>query len=249
MRIGLIIVGDEILSGRRTDKHLPKVVELLGDRGMSLDWVRVVGDDKELLDETLRDSFASGDIVFSTGGIGATPDDLTRESAARALGVATGRHPEGLKILEQWAHETRRELTELRYRLIEFPEGSTLIPNEYNSIPGFSIRDHHFVPGFPEMAWPMIAWVLDNHYAHLQGNQHRERAVMITGVYESHMIPILDEVLAQHPEVKVFCLPIISEEVSRIEAGVKGHSVAVKAAFATFKNLLDEKGYAWERIN
>ncbi|WP_278977136.1 molybdopterin-binding protein, partial [Oligella urethralis] len=79
-KFGLIIVGDEILSGRRQDKHLSKVIELLSARGMDLSWARFIGDDLDELVRIYRETFASGDIVFSTGGIGATPDDKTREA-------------------------------------------------------------------------------------------------------------------------------------------------------------------------
>src|SRR5690606_21249813 len=84
-RVGLIIVGDEILSGRRQDKHFAKIVQLLTERGLQLSWANIVGDDTEALVDTYRRSFASGDIVFSCGGIGATPDDKTRQAAAAAL--------------------------------------------------------------------------------------------------------------------------------------------------------------------
>ncbi|MFQ6687306.1 molybdopterin-binding protein, partial [Bordetella pertussis] len=84
-RIGLIIVGDEILSGRRQDKHFSKVVELLGARGLKLSWAELLPDDRATLAAVLRRSFASGDIVFSCGGIGGTPDDHTRQAAAEAL--------------------------------------------------------------------------------------------------------------------------------------------------------------------
>ena len=93
MNFGLIIVGDEILSGKRADKHLPKVIELLGARGLPLAWARYVGDDRERITADLSDAFASGDVVFSCGGIGATPDDHTRQCAAAALGVPLALHP------------------------------------------------------------------------------------------------------------------------------------------------------------
>jgi molybdenum cofactor synthesis domain-containing protein len=86
MTVGLIVVGDEILSGKRVDKHFAKVVELLTARGMELAWAEYVGDDPARITATLRRAFAGGDIVFSTGGIGATPDDHTRQCAAAALG-------------------------------------------------------------------------------------------------------------------------------------------------------------------
>ncbi len=85
---GLIIVGDEILSGKRADKHMPKVIELLSARGLSLDWADYVGDSPERITRTLARAFESNSIVFSCGGIGATPDDHTRQCAGKALGVA-----------------------------------------------------------------------------------------------------------------------------------------------------------------
>ena len=91
---GLIVIGDEILSGKRVDKHMPKVIELLGARGLQLGWAEYVGDVPERITAALKRAFASGDIVFSTGGIGATPDDHTRQCAAAALGVALELHPE-----------------------------------------------------------------------------------------------------------------------------------------------------------
>ncbi len=249
MRIGLTIVGDEILSGRRVDKHLPAVVEMLKQRGLALNWCRIVGDDNELLEATLRDSFASGDLVFSTGGIGGTPDDLTREAAARALNSHTERHPQGLEILKDFARERNRELKPVHYRMIEFPRGSELIPNPVNRIPGFSIRDHHFVPGFPEMAAPMIEWVLDNRYAHLADDQYTERAIMVYGQYESAMIPIMESVLVTYPGIKVFSLPVISEEKPRVELGVKGGLQQVTAAMADMASQLEAIGAAFEYIS
>src|SRR5205823_6527501 len=82
MAIGLIIIGDEILSGKRSDKHLPKVIELLAERGLQLAWAEVVGDDPVRITQTLRRTLAGPDIVFCSGGIGATPDDHTRQCAA-----------------------------------------------------------------------------------------------------------------------------------------------------------------------
>ena len=91
-RIGLIIVGDEILSGRRQDKHFSKVVELLSARGMQLGWAEVLPDDRDTLVAAYRRSFASGDVVLSCGGIGGTPDDHTRQAAAAALGRPLALH-------------------------------------------------------------------------------------------------------------------------------------------------------------
>jgi len=171
MALGLIIVGDEILSGRRQDKHFSKVLELVSARGMELSWVRYLGDDRARLVHAFRDTFGSGDTVLSCGGIGATPDDHTRQAAAEALGVELVLHPEAAELIRQRAAEMAREgkapadpqAPENRQRLKmgEFPAGARIIPNPYNRIPGFAIRGHYFVPGFPVMAWPMIEALLD----------------------------------------------------------------------------------------
>ena len=98
--IGLIIIGDEILSGKRADKHMSKVIELLNARGLSLSWARFLGDERDSITTNLRDAFAAPGIVFSCGGIGATPDDHTRQCAAAALGVELALHVEAQALIE-----------------------------------------------------------------------------------------------------------------------------------------------------
>jgi molybdopterin-biosynthesis enzyme MoeA-like protein len=179
MNIGLIIVGDEILSGKRQDKHLAKVIELLAARGLMLDWARYVGDDRARITADLRHAFACGDLVFSCGGIGATPDDHTRQCAAAALGVPLELHPQARDLIVERMRDVAAEQGQPfeperadnvhRLNMGVFPAGAHIIPNPYNKIPGFSVGDVHFVPGFPVMAWPMIEWVLDTRYAHLHG--------------------------------------------------------------------------------
>ena len=99
MAFGLIIIGDEILSGKRQDKHFAKVRELLAERALKLAWVQYLPDDRSRLIAALRHSFAGDDIVFSCGGIGATPDDHTRQSAAAALDVPLLLHPQARDLV------------------------------------------------------------------------------------------------------------------------------------------------------
>lgn len=246
MNIGLVIVGDEILSGRRTDKHLSRVVEMLNQRGLCLSWARIMGDDSSALERCYRESFEAGEIVLSTGGIGATPDDLTRAAAAAAAGTVTERHPQGCELLEGFARKTGRELTPERYRLVEFPKGSRLIPNPVNSIPGFSVADHHFVPGFPQMAWPMLEWVLDTYYSELGDHSFQEYSLMVESANETRIIPLMEKLLLDFPDVKVFSLPIM-EGTPRIELGVKGPQLSAKLAFAQMKADLQALSLAWRR--
>lgn len=200
MNFGLIIVGDEILSGKRQDKHLPKVIELLTARGLQLSWARYVGDERERITAVIRDAHASGDVVFSCGGIGATPDDHTRQCAAAALGLGLALHPKAKAlILERMkdvaaeqgvAFEPDRADNVHRLNMGVFPVGADIIANPYNKIPGFSLGRLHFVPGFPVMAWPMIESLLDGPYAHLHGAQRQtERSVIVFGAMEASLTP------------------------------------------------------------
>ena len=137
MGIGAIIIGDEIIRGKREDKHFAKLIAILAARGMRLDWGQYLGDKPELITMTLRRTLASGDIVFSFGGIGATPDDPTRACAAEAAGVALALHPEAeAEIRGRFGAAT----TPQRLKMGEFPRGSRIIPNPYNRIPGFSLE-------------------------------------------------------------------------------------------------------------
>lgn len=253
--IGLIIVGDEILSGKRTDKHLPKVIELLSARGLELAWAEYVGDVPERITATLQRAFASGDIVFCTGGIGATPDDHTRQCAAKALGVPLELHPEAEALIRERMQDTAREQgtpyepdrpdNVHRLNMGVFPQGASIIPNPYNKIPGFSVGDVHFVPGFPVMAWPMIERVLDTRYAHLfrRGGQ-LEKSVIVYGAMEALLTPLMEQVEREYPQVKVFSLPSVDhpQHGRHIDLGVKGPPDAVEPAYRLLLGGLRQLG-------
>ena len=245
MDFGLVVIGDEILSGKRIDKHLPKLIELLAARGLSLSWARHVGDDPERITRDLRDAFVSGDVVFSCGGIGATPDDHTRQCAAAALQRPLLLHPEARElILERMRdvaaennlpYEPERSDNLHRLNMGVFPEGASLIPNPYNKIAGFTVDHVHFVPGFPVMAWPMMEWVLDQHYPHLFRQQaYVEKSVIVFGAMEAALTPLMEAIEREHPAVKVFSLPSVDhpEHGRHIELGVKGPTGILSPAYA-----------------
>ncbi len=254
MKIGLVIVGDEILSGKRRDAHMPKVIELLAARGLMLSWARYVGDERPAITAALADAFAGGDLVFSCGGIGATPDDHTRQCAAAALGVELALHPQARElILERMRdvaaeqglpYEPERGDNVHRLNMGVFPVGAEIIPNPYNKIAGFSVRDVHFVPGFPVMAWPMIEWVLDRRYPQLHGAaRSHERSVIVYGAIEAALTPLMEDIEARFPGVKVFSLPSVDHPVHgrHIELGVKG-SADPQQAYAALKSGLEQFG-------
>lgn len=247
---GLIIIGDEIMSGKRADKHLPKVIELLGERGLQLDYAEYVGDSPERITATLKRAFDSGDVVFSTGGIGATPDDHTRQCAAKALGVDLALHPQAEALIRERMQDTARDNGTTyepahpdnihRLNMGVFPVGAQIILNPYNKIPGFSCVGKmgqgavHFVPGFPVMAWPMIASVLDAQCGHLfQKSTYVEKSVIVFGSMEAMLTPLMIELEKNHAGIKIFSLPSVDHPTygRHIELGVKGEPEAVNQAY------------------
>ncbi|MBC7499996.1 MAG: competence/damage-inducible protein A [Herminiimonas sp.] len=258
MAIGLIIIGDEVLSGKRVDKHFPKVVELLAARGLQLAWAECIGDDPARITATLKRTLATDDIVFSCGGIGATPDDHTRGCAAAALGVPLVLAPQAKAMIEERIAEVARETGQPldlqspdnlhRLKMGEFPQAASIIPNPFNKIPGFGIKRegggmHYFVPGFPVMAWPMIEWVLDTQYAHLFNRVARlEKAVFVYESAESTLTPLMESIESRFPGVKVFSLPNVGDAMTRrhIELGVKGEEQLAVTAFDALVAGLDK---------
>jgi len=256
---GLIIIGDEILSGKRADKHLPKVIELLSARGLTLSWAHCVGDDRRRITSVLKDAFVGTDAVFCCGGIGATPDDHTRQCAAAALGVDLVLHPHARDLIEQRMKDVAAEKGEVydperpdnvhRFNMGVFPVGARIIHNPYNRIPGFTCdgpagAQVHFVPGFPVMAWPMIEALLDGPYAvfHRQG-AWREHSVVVKGALEASLTPLMEALEHAFP-VKVFSLPSVDhpEHGRHIELGVKGRPADVVPAFSALLDGLRQAG-------
>jgi len=259
-QFGMIVVGDEILSGRRQDKHFPKMLELLSARGLSLSWLRVLPDDRELLTQALRESFASKEIVFCCGGIGATPDDHTRQAAAAALNLPLELHPEAqqeitLRCAEmaatgQGSADMSLPENQRRLQMGTFPAGAEIVPNPYNRIPGFYINRHTFVPGFPVMAWPMLEWTLDHRYASLHHPVVQdEQSFIAYNIPESRITPTLEEIQVRWPKVKAFSLPSMGEDrrSRHIELGVKGPSEFLPEALAFLRQQAESLGATLEQ--
>jgi molybdopterin-biosynthesis enzyme MoeA-like protein len=261
---GLIIIGDEIMSGKRADKHLPAVIERLHARGLQLAYADYVGDSRARITSSLERAFASSDVVFSCGGIGATPDDHTRQCAALALGLGLELHPAARLLIEDRMRDVAREQGETfdpdradnvhRLNMGVFPAGADIIPNPYNKIPGFSCDAArltgkgagvvHFVPGFPVMAWPMIEWVLDQHYADcFHRSPSVEKSVIAFGAMEAALTPLMEDIERRFATVRVFSLPSVDhpEYGRHIELGVKGEVADVDAAYGALLDGLRQR--------
>ena len=255
MPFGLIIIGDEILSGKRMDKHLSKAIELLSARGLQLAYAEYVGDDPARITATLARAFASGDVVFSCGGIGATPDDHTRQCAARALGRELVLHPQAEALIRERMQDVAREQgvpyepdrsdNVHRLNMGVFPAGAEIIPNPFDKIPGFACGSVYFLPGFPVMAHPMMEWVLDTHYRHLfTQDAWVEQSVIVFGAMEASLTPLMEAIERDHAPVKVFSLPSVDHPQygRHIELGVKGAPDAVAPAYSALLQGLGKVG-------
>lgn len=239
---GAFIIGDEILSGKRNDAHLVKVIALLASRGLQLSWAHYLGDIPIQITAALQSSMARGDIVFSFGGIGATPDDYTRQCAADAAGVPIERHAKAVAEIEAQYGEAAYPK---RVLMADFPQGSDIIPNPVNRVAGFSINQHYFVPGFPEMGHPMVEWVLDTYYKHLFHRlDYVEASILVTEAGESDLIDLMHSMLLRYPNLKIFSLPR-SNQHRTTELGMKGEIALVEKAMIDLKAGISTLGYPW----
>ncbi len=243
--IGALIIGDEILSGKRQDAHLSFVIQALKTRGLQLSWANYLGDVPEQIVSALQASMARGDIVFSFGGIGATPDDYTRQCAATASNLPIERHAGAVAEIETQYGESAYPK---RVLMADFPKGATLIPNPVNRVAGFAINQHYFVPGFPEMSHPMIEWVLDTYYSHLFNTQdYIESSILVMDAGESQLIDLMNHILAKYPALKLFSLPKLDHRRTT-ELGVKGASGVVNTALDEIKTSVTALGFPWSEL-
>jgi molybdenum cofactor synthesis domain-containing protein len=152
----ILVIGDEILSGRTKDKNVGFIADRMTSLGIDLKEVRIVSDDKNAIIEAVRALSERYSVVFSTGGIGPTHDDITAESIAEAFGVTAPVDPRAAAILKQRYDRMGQELTEARLRMARIPEGAELIENAVSGAPGFTIRNVHVMAGVPSIMQSML---------------------------------------------------------------------------------------------
>lgn len=236
--IAVIVIGDEILSGRRKDCHLSAVIERLAPLGRCVDWSLFIGDDAARITQTLEQAIAEQAIVFCFGGIGATPDDLTRACAAKALDRPLQRHPQAeARIKARFGDQAYPK----RVLMADFPEGAGLLPNVINNVPGFYCGHLYFMPGFPAMAHPMLDWILEQRLSGIANQDYCERALWVADTPESELIDLMQSVQAHWPSIRLFSLPVITDSWRLVELGVKGPKSEVDAALGFIEQSLAEQ--------
>jgi len=234
-----LVIGSELLTAKRRDGHVDWLVGALAARGLELAHVQVLGDDPLRITRTLGRAREDGDVLFSFGGIGATPDDHTRRCAADAAGVALVRHPEAAAVIEE---RFGAGAYPRRILMAHLPEGATLIPNPVNRIAGFSVGDLHFVPGFPQMAWPMVEWVLEGRYAYLKRAADVEVLLTLPGTSEGQLMDVMQRFVAAYPSLRLSCLPHMDGDYRETELGVRGEAAAVADAARWLRAALADAG-------
>ena len=202
----LIVIGDEILSGRTHDKNIAQVAAWLGIQGIRLKEVRVVADDMAAIGEAVNQLRARNDYLFTTGGIGPTHDDITVDAIAEALGVGVIVHPEARAILEGY-YETRGGLTEARLRMARVPDGAELIPNRYTGAPGIRHGNVFIMAGVPQIT----AGMLDALSGTLEGGAVLLSETVGCWVQESEVADLLRQTEADHEGCQIGSYPFWRE--------------------------------------
>ena len=203
----LIVIGDEILSGRTQDKNVAQIALWLNDHGIRLAEVRVVPDDLERIAEAVNALRAAHDYLFTTGGIGPTHDDITVDAIAQALGVPVAIHPAARAILEDYYRDRPGGLNETRLRMARVPEGAELIANPSSGAPGIRIGNVYILAGVPHIAASMLAALTGK----LEGGRPVVSVTVGARAAESDVADLLRETEAAHPGVAIGSYPFFKD--------------------------------------
>lgn len=234
---GLIIIGNEILDGRVEERHFENTRRLLSARNHLLRYALIIADDPILIRGQLEWAMGRPEPFFCCGGIGATPDDHTRRCAAEAAGTTLAHHEKAAAILKK--HYGKRA-TGHRLKMVEFPRGARVIPNPFNQVPGFSIANGYFLPGFPEMAEPMVEWVLDTCY--YPGPDRVARSLVLPDGREADLADLMEEFIAVHPSLSFSSLPRHVDGKWEVVLGIAGPPLAVEEGMRFLTAKLEEIG-------
>ncbi|MET0251240.1 MAG: competence/damage-inducible protein A [Novosphingobium sp.] len=202
----LVVIGDEILSGRTADKNIAQVAAWLTIQGIRLQEVRVVADDMAGIAEAVNAMRARYDYVFTTGGIGPTHDDITVDAVAAALGVGVIVHPQARAILEEY-YASRGGLNDARLRMARVPVGGELIPNRYSGAPGIRIGNLFLMAGVPAIT----AGMLDALTGELEGGRPLLSRVIGAWVPESEVADLLRTTEGAHAGCQIGSYPFWRE--------------------------------------
>jgi molybdenum cofactor synthesis domain-containing protein len=203
----LVVIGDEILSGRTQDLNVAQVAVWLNQHGIRLAEVRIVPDDVDRIAETVNALRAAHDYLFTTGGIGPTHDDITVDAMAAAFGVPVVVHADARKILEDYYRDRPGGLTDARLRMARVPQGAELIPNPSSGAPGVKIGNVYILAGVPYIAASMLEALTGK----LEGGRPVVSVTVGARAPESDVADLLRETEAANPGVAIGSYPFFRE--------------------------------------
>ncbi|HEU4550337.1 MAG TPA: molybdopterin-binding protein [Rhizomicrobium sp.] len=239
----ILVIGDEILSGRTQDTNSGHIARILGSLGIAVHEIRVVGDVEGRIVDALNALRAAHDLVFTTGGIGPTHDDITADAVAKAFGVSIDYHPEAYRLLE--ARYLPGEFNEARKRMARIPQGAALIPNAVSVAPGFHIGNVYVMAGVPMVMRAMLEQVVPQ-------LPHGAPNIAITieaKVMEGAVAARLAAIQKQEPDVAIGSYPFYRDTGSGVQLVARGRDrYAVERAAAAIEAYLRELGVAAQRI-
>lgn len=199
----IIVIGDEILSGRTKDKNIGWLAEQLGAMGITLREARIIPDIKQVIIDTVLELSAQCDLVFTSGGIGPTHDDITTDAIAAAFGKQVIRHPEAEEVLQKHYQNTDLEFNAARQKMADIPMDATLIDNPLSAAPGFILENVHVLPGVPSILQAMFEGLS----ARLPGGVVMTRITVQCATGEGSIANILADVQAAHDGISIGSYP------------------------------------------
>jgi molybdenum cofactor synthesis domain-containing protein len=203
----LLVIGDEILSGRTQDRNIAQVATWLNEQGIRLSEVRVVPDDARAIGDAVNALRGGNDYLFTTGGIGPTHDDITVDAIAAAFGVPVVVHPEARQILEDYYRDRPGGLTEARLRMARTPQGAELLRNPYSGAPGIRIGNVYILAGVPAIAASMLEALTGS----LEGGRPMVSVTVGARAAESDVADLLRETEQAHPGVAIGSYPFFRD--------------------------------------
>lgn len=217
-RAAMVVIGDEILSGRTQDSNLHHLAGQLSARGIALTEARVIGDDRATIITTIRHLSDAFDLVFTSGGIGPTHDDITAEAVAEALGAPIGIRDDARALLQAHYDSTGQELNAARLRMARIPDGATLIENPISAAPGFVLGNVHVMAGVPVIFEAMLATVLPG----LTGGTPLLSQTVPLARGEGDIATPLGEIATRNPEISVGSYPFLRDGKHGLRVVLRG---------------------------
>lgn len=242
----LIIIGNEVLSGRTHDKNLPYLAEALNGAGIKMVEARVIPDVAETIIDTVRSLSAQVDYVFTTGGIGPTHDDITADCVAQAFGVPLLEHPEARRRLEVHYKNSGHDLNDARLRMARIPEGGTLIDNPVSAAPGFRIGNVHVMAGVPKIMQAMLDGVLPS----LTGGRPMQAITLRSSLAEGQVAAGLGGLAETFPTVDIGSYPAWTQTAFKLSIVLRSQDLEdLEACAERVEDLIRSLGGTPERLS